>query len=80
MCMLIQVLCIFWNKNLITLDKINLATCSQDFTFADYTSNNLTSIFIFNQNSSPLMSGGDLVSVDLITWHLDYPHYQSEIR
>lgn len=80
MCMLIQVLCIFWNKNLITHDKINLATCSQDVTFADYASNNLTSIFIFNQNSSPLMSGGDLVSVDLITWHLDYPHYQSEIR
>lgn len=61
MCMLIQVLCIFWNKNLITHDKINLATCSQDVTFADYASNNLTSIFIFNQNSSPLMSGGDLV-------------------
>lgn len=55
-------------------------TCSQNVAFADYASNNLTSIFIFNQNSSPLMSGGDLVSLDLITWHLDYPHYQSEIR
>lgn len=46
----------------------------------DYASNNLTSICIFNHNSSPPMSGGDLVSLDLITWHLDYPHYQSDIR
>lgn len=72
--------CATFEKRSITHDKRNLATCSQNVAFADYASNNLTSIFIFNQNSSPLMSGGDLVSVDLITWHLDYPHYQSEIR
>lgn len=81
MCMqlIIQVLCNFWKKNYHPWQK-KFGNMQSECCFADYASNNLTSIFIFNQNSSPLMSGGDLVSLDLITWHLDYPHYQSEIR